>query len=63
MSTFDRNITRNLTVFSYNDQHLYIYESLSFIVQPNVKLEKAPLLETFYEKRFLKIYENSQENT
>ena len=63
MSTFGRNITRNLTVFSYNDQHLYIYESLSFIVQPKVKLEKAPLLETFYEKRFLKIYENSQENT
>ena len=63
MSTFGRNITRNLTVSLYNDQHLYIYESLSFIVQPKAKLEKAPLLETFYEKRFLKIYENSQENT
>ena len=33
------------------------------MVQPKVKLEKAPLLETFYEKRFLKIYQNSQENT
>ena len=63
MSTFGRNITRNLTVSLYNDQHLYIYESLSFIVQPKAKLEKAPLLETFYEKRFLKIYENSQKNT
>ena len=61
---------QHLSVTSHGSDSVFI-EWLAFIYlwitifhrPTKVKLEKAPLLEAFYEKRFLKIYGNSQENT